>query len=845
MNFYTNVVARGDYILFRGVENGQRVTKRISDYQPTLYLPATTPTQFRSIDGRFMEPFCAGGIKDSKDFLKKYEDVDNFEVHGMTDFSMQWISDNYPQEIVEHKMDLIRIFNLDIEVASPNGFPDPDLAEYEILLVTIHDSIKDTYFTFGCGNPTGGDYTPHLPNVRYFKCKNEIDLLVSLIHFWEENYPDIVTGWHVRFFDIAYLIHRIKKLLGDDFTKRLSPWGQINERNITIQGQTKRTYEFLGIAIMDGLELYKKYTYVKQESYKLGYIARVEDLGVQKMTYEEEKSLHDLYLNNYQKYTEYNIRDTEVVNKLLAKHKFIDIVLGIAYIAKVNWSTVYSPVATWDAFIYNYFRGQNIVIPPNDNEMKGGQYEGAYVKEPDPGMYGWCISVDAAALYPSVAIQWNIGPDTLVEGFKLPDEVQRARLEDYLTKKVDLSFAKEANVCFAPNRVVFTKKKVSSFSALFSKLLTGRAKAKKEMLDCQQLQVKDKDNKALSDKIASLHNLQLVMKIFANSGYGAMGNAYFRYFDVRLAEATTIGAQMSTQFGWARVNKVMNQILKTTDKNYIVMSDTDSLYITCDDLVKSAGLMDASKEKIVNFLDKFAKQILQPELDKAFNELFDYVNGYEQKIFMKRESIAERLLVGAKKRYAMSVWDNEGVRYDKPKIKITGYESVRSTTPEYCRKAIKEAMSIILTKTKDELFELVSKCEAEFLQLPPEDTSRPVGINDLRKYKHPTTIYTKGTPIHVKGALIYNHLLKEKGLDKQYELIKDGDKIKFSVLKVPNPIHQEVISFPGHLPKELGLHEYVDIWAQYEKTFLDPIENIVGNIGWSIKHTDSLEGLFQ
>ena len=839
-DFYTNVAVRGDYILFRGVRNGKRVIQRIPNYKPTLYLPANQPTQFRTIDNRFAEPFVAGGIKDTKEFLEKYKDVDNFEVFGMTDFGIQYISDNYPQKIVEHNMSLVRVFNMDIEVASPNGFPEPDQAEYEIISITVKDSLTGEYHTFGCG-----DYKPHMNNVVYHKCDNEIDLLTQFIHYWEENYPDIVTGWNVRFFDIAYLIHRIKKVLGDAWVNRLSPWGVVNERNITIQGNTQRTYEFLGIVIMDGLELYKKYTFVKQESYRLGYIARVEDLGVQKITFEEEKSLHSLYLNNYQKFIEYNIRDTEVLDKLLLKHKFIEIVLGIAYIAKVNWNTVYSPVMTWDAFIYNYYRRKNIVIPPQKQAFSSGQYDGAFVKEPIPGLYKWVMSVDATSLYPSIARQWNIGPDTLISQFKLPELVAQATIQDLIERKVDLSFAKEQDVSFCANKVVFHKRFKSVFADLFGELLESRGKAKTEMLAKKNELEKDPNNKELSEKIAALHNLQLVLKVFANSGYGAMGNAAFRYYDTRLAEAITVTGQLVIQWAEKRINDFMNKAVGTTGKNYVIMIDTDALYVSFDELIEKVGLKDAPKEKIVAYLDKMAKQIIQPELDKYFKDLFNYTNAYEHHIWMKRENIAEGCIVVAKKRYAMSVWDSEGVRYEKPKIKITGIEAVRSSTPEFCRKAIKEAINIILTKTKPELMDFITATEAKFMELPPEECSFPRGVSDLGSYAHPVTIFQKGTPIHVKGALLYNNKIRERKLDKEYQIIKDGDKIRFAYLKDPNPIHESVISFPEYLPRELGLHDYIDTRLQYEKTFLDPIENIVTNIGWSVKQTNSLDDLFQ
>lgn len=353
-------------------------------------------------------------------------------------------------------------------------------------------------------------------------------------------------------------------------------------------------------------------------------------------------------------------------------------------------------------------------------------------------------------------------------------------------------------------------------------------------------------NKIESTKnnIARLHNEQLVKKVHLNSAYGSLGNAYFRYYDIRLAEAITVSCKLVIQWAELRVNEFINKLCDTKDVNYVIMVDTDALYLNFDPLVKKLKLDAQPTEKIVDFLDKFCAEKLQPKLNKIYTDLFEYTNAFEMHMNMKRENIAESCVVVAKKRYAMSVWDSEGVKYKTPKTKITGIEAVRSSTPEFCRTKIKKALDIVLNGTQEELQQYLDAVREEFNTLQVSQVSFPRGINDLNKYASGSSIYIKGTPIHVKGALLYNNLIKEMKLTKKYPEIRDGDKIRFVYLKKPNTIKDTVISFPDELPPEFGLEEYVDFTMQFEKTLLDPIQNIVQEIGWSATHVSSLEAFF-
>ena len=345
--------------------------------------------------------------------------------------------------------------------------------------------------------------------------------------------------------------------------------------------------------------------------------------------------------------------------------------------------------------------------------------------------------------------------------------------------------------------------------------------------------------------ITKYNNFQMARKIALNSAYGALGNQYFRYYKLENAEAITLSGQVSIRWIEARMNGYLNKLLKTEDIDYVVASDTDSIYINFGPLVdKFFSHKTDDKIKIVTILDQICKDKLEPFIEKSYEELADYVNAYTQKMEMKRENIADRGIWTAKKRYILNVWDSEGVRYEEPKLKIMGIEAVKSSTPAPCRTMIKEALKIMMNGTEDEVIDYIEKCRVKFNNLPPEDLAFPRSVSDVDKYRAHSSIYSKGTPIHVRGSLLYNHYIKEKKLDNKYTLIGNGEKIKFCYLKKANPIRENVISFISDFPLELGLDRYIDYDLQFNKAFLDPMRVILDSIGWNVEKTVNLELFF-
>ena len=827
--FYTNVVEHKGKLLIRGVANGQSYLSRIN-YSPKLYLPTKEQSQFKTLDGINLKSKRFDSIVKAKNFYNEYNGIPEYKIYGMNRYNYQYIADEYKGEMRWNK-NYIKIFTLDIETECENGFPDPDTAKETIICITVKNHSNKQILTWGTG-----DFISKKTNVTYVKCQNEKHLLLEFLKFWCKNHPDIVTGWNVKFFDIPYLMNRMRFIFDNDTINKMSPWNYVNADRVQMGNKNSQFWNILGVSVLDYFDLYKKFTYVRQESYKLNYIAKVE-LGEQKLDNPYE-TFKDFYTKDYQRFVEYNIQDVELVDRLEDKMRLIELCLTMAYDYKVNYTDVYSQVRCWDTLIYNHLLKKNIIIPPREDHEKDTQYEGAYVKDPQLGLHNWIVSFDLNSLYPHLIMQYNISPETFVGV-----EPKAVGVENFLDERLNLKWAKDKNVTIAPNGAMFKRDKQGFLAELMEKMYTERVVYKQKAIQAKKEFQKTKDP-IYSNEIARCHNIQMAKKISLNSAYGAIGNQYFRYFDVKQAEAITLGGQLSIRWIERDVNAFMNKILNTTNINYVVASDTDSIYLRLDKLVEKV-CKGKTTNQIVDFLDKAAEDKIQKVIDKSFENLAKYVNAYEQKMYMKREAIANKGIWVAKKRYMMNVFDEEGVRYDVPKLKIMGVEAVKSSTPEVCRGKIKDAIRVIMNDTEDNLIKFVSNFKEVFKTLSPEEVAFPRSCNNLNRYIDSSQIYKKGTPIHVKGALIYNHYIYKNKLERKYPLIKDGDKIKFLMLKQPNTVKDTVISFATKIPQEFELHKYVDYDMQFEKTFTDPLKFILDSIGWKLEREATLESFFE
>ena len=566
----------------------------------------------------------------------------------------------------------------------------------------------------------------------------------------------------------------------------------------------------------------------------MDYIANYE-LGEKKLGHDEYDTFREFYTKDWDKFVRYNIRDVQLVDKLEDKLKLIDLCCTRAYDAKINFSDVAFQVRTWDAIIFNYLKKKNIVIPQKDRNQKDEKYAGAYVKEPKPGKYDWVVSFDLNSLYPHLIMQYNISPETLLDQ-KHPSATVDRLLNQEIT--IDGDYA----VC--ANGAQFTKDKKGFLPELMEKMYNERVIFKKRMIKAKKAYEKN-PTKDLEKEIARCNNVQMSKKIALNSAYGAIGNQYFRYYKLANAEAITLSGQVSIRWIENKMNQKMNKILKTEEVDYVIASDTDSIYLHCGPLVEAVYKgREKTTEGVVSFLNKVCEVELEPYIESSYQELADYVNAYDQKMIMKRENIADRGIWTAKKRYILNVWDSEGVRYEQAKLKIMGIEAIKTSTPAPCRKFLKDAFGLLMTGTEDEVIEYIEQCREEFKSLPPEEVAFPRSLSNVEKWKSSSNMYEKGCPIHVRGAILYNHYVKKKNLDNKYAAIQNGEKIKFCYLKTPNWMHENVISFIQDFPSELDLEKYVDYELQFNKSFMEPIKVILDCIGWETERKNTLESFF-
>jgi len=834
MKFYTNVFQIGNSMLVRGYDNGKHFEDR-ETFHPTFYVPSKRKrSKWKTLDGQLVEPVKPGTIKDCREFIDKYSAVQNFNIYGNERYVHQYISENYPENEIKFDLNKIKLFTIDIEVAAESGFPDVFNCAEELLLITIQDYNTKKIITFG-SRPY--ETNPNRKNYTYIDCHNEEGLILSFLDWWQRNTPEVITGWNCELYDIPYLVGRVERIMGEKMTKKFSPWGIVRRNEIHIQGRLNISYDLAGVSVIDYLDLYRKSPATSnQESFKLDHIANVE-LGEKKLDHSEYDTFREFYTKNWQKFVDYNIVDVELVDRLEDKLKLIDLCCTRAYDAKINFTDVAFQVRTWDAIIYNYLKKKNIVIPQKDRNKKDEKYAGAYVKDPKPGRYDWVVSFDLNSLYPHLIMQYNISPETLQEK-KHPS----ATVDRLLNQEDTFELYKDFAVC--ANGAMYSKEKKGFLPELMEKMYKERVIFKKRMIKAKKAYEKT-PTKELEKEIARCNNVQMSKKISLNSAYGAIGNQYFRYYKLANAEAITLSGQVSIRWIENRMNNYLNKILKTEDEDYVIASDTDSIYLNLGPLVEVI-YKDREKDgaSICSFLNKVCEMELEKYITSSYETLAKYVNAYDQKMFMKRENIADRGIWTAKKRYILNVWDSEGVRYEKPNLKMMGIEAVKSSTPAPCRKLIKNALKLMMNGTEEDVIDFIDESRKQFKKLPPEEIAFPRTASNVQKYKAHSTIYAKGTPIHIRGALLFNHYVKTKKLDNKYSLISNGEKVKFLYLQKPNIIQENVISFIQDFPRELGLEKYVDYDLQFDKSFVEPLKAILDAIGWNVEKTVNLELFF-
>ena len=838
--FYTTIECNGRKVLYRGYDaEGNRVHKRL-EFKPSLFAPAKLPNDddsgWKTMDGRPLKEMKFSDVKEYKDFLSEYRDIEGVELYGNDRKNPAVIQYLFPNEI-KYNRRLINTVNFDIETAVGDGFPDIDEADQEIRAITATCTRDNLYRVWGLK-----PYKAVSSDVIYYQCDTEAELLKEFVGWWssKEFYPDILTGWNVQLFDVPYLCNRITRVLGEKYTKKLSPWGIVFslEKILNKHNRSKkvRFYGLRGIQLVDYMDLFKKfaYTYGAQESYSLNNISHVV-LGEEKLDYSDIGNLNDLFEKDHQKYIDYNIKDVRLVSALEEKLGLIDIALTVAYMSGVNVNDTLATTPIWDSIIFRSLARQKIAVPVPKSDVYRPEYEGGYVKDPVVGMHNWLASFDLNSLYPNIIVQWNMSPETLVGK-------RTGNIEATKEKMINGTYVNNTQNAVAANGAQFRTDVRGVIPRLVSEIYDSRVKLKKEMINAQKMKessTTDEDSDYWSSQIGIFNNQQMAMKILLNSLYGALGNKYFRYFDVNIAEGITTTGQMVIRYAERQMNQYLNKKFGG-DKDRVIAIDTDSLYVNVDDVVSHY-----SPARPLDFIDQYSQKAIEPMLDKSFRKLCEATGGIENHMSMGREVIADRGIWTAKKRYILHVLDNEGVRYKTPKLKTMGLEAVKSSTPRLCRDEMTRLFRVMLTENETTVQRQIADFRKVFREYPVQDIAFPRSVNKVEEYASPKTIYIPRTPINSKASLIYNNMIKTKGLDKRYRFIYSGDKMKYIYLQKANPSGQRVIGFPDdHLPEELGLHPYIDYKTQFEKTFLAPIRLILDAIGWSEEERGDLSALF-
>lgn len=831
---YTYCKKYGNKIFLRE-ENGD--AQSITKYPCDIYYPDTNGN-YSSIYGIPLSKHTFNSVKKATEELEQNEAY--ITPYGAKNFAYQYIRDVFlrkdpilPQSIY--------IANIDIETGrDEQGYSGPEEARCPITAITIHNISMNQFTVWGYKEE---GYEAEKSNVRYINCKSEYDLLLRFVDFFSSNYPHVITGWDCERYDIPYIINRMKKIFNDEeHVKRLSPFSMVFDRNSRDAfGKTYPIYDIIGITTLDYLHLFKKFTYKTPENYKLNTVAYM-ILGDSKIDYSEYANLQELYEQNYKKFIDYNIKDVDIVSRLDQKLRLFDLVLSVAYKAGINYCDVVSPVTTWDVLIYNAIMDKGMVPPMAMPDAVAGEYVGAYVKEPIPGMYKWIVSCDLNSLYPHIQMGFNISPEKRVNEKNLPEELIEIKnalgstvsgIEMLLNGSIDLSALKTYNVCLTPNGQFYRRDEDGFIPTILEGLYEERKAVKRSMIDDKKAMEADK-TVDLSNKISQKDTLQMALKILMNSEYGALANQYFRYFDLRNAEAVTSSGQLAILWVAKYINIFLNKTLSTENVDYVIAIDTDSVYLNLETLVDKFIYPNVKEtERIVTIIDSWCKDKLLPEIRRIYDDLASYVNSHKQKMVMAREVIADKGFWTGKKRYALNVYDSEGVRYAKPKPKIMGLECVRSSTPEFCRTYIKETIVKILTEDEDKVQYYIGDVKDMFMNQAPDEISFPRGVNNIEKWTDGNGMPKKGCPIHVRGAIVYNAFLKKYGLTD--ETIKSGDKIKFTYLRMPNVFHSTVLSYPPAINAKVYEHlkDYIDDEKQWQGTFYEPVNHIMTTVGWN------------
>lgn len=839
MSFFTHFHRRGGSIFLRWVDDsGKRKMSVVKDFGPTIYLKTNEVSEFSTLAGDALKPIKLDSINEASDFIKRYDDVSGFELFGNTNWEYNYVNERWQGDIKYDPSKILTYF-FDIETEVNGEFPDPAQALEKINVLTIFTGEIFKVWQLAPSKRTMEH--PFPIESRHFS--SELDMMKDFLQWWENNYPDVLSGWYSEGFDVPYVVNRLRRVLGDERAKALSPVGNIREYNVD---KNRTSYEIKGIEHLDYQVLFKKFMFGERDNWTLDGICE-DELGEQKLE-NPFSTFKEFYEKDWNRFVDYNIHDVSLLVKLDKKLNLLSLAYSIAYLVKMNFSDVFGTVKPWDIFIQNsLYKDKKFVSCKFSPGQADRSIMGGFVMTPVPGRYKWVVSFDANSLYPSIIRTWNISPETLLSKDEVPDELlkyyDRIQIDELLKDTTELTgLLKKYNLTMTANGHFFHRDRMGVMPLLSGMVYDGRVEAKNEMKKKKKALINETDPEVkaqLERDISTLDNKQMALKILLNSLYGAMANAYFRFFDFRNAEGITATGQYFIQKVAQMGSEYIDNL--TGKKDSLIYIDTDSNYFSLNSLIEKANI---PKGKEVDTLDKFCETKLGGKIDEACKYIGDALNVFDNQLAVKREKISESAVWVAKKRYALLVHDSEGLRYNTPDIAVTGLESKRSSIPRVCRTAISEAISIILSGTEVDLQEFVKSSEEDFMEMGPAVIATPSGVKGLTKYGDPKSIYKPGSPMHVRASLLYNHYLKTHEILEQYNPILEGGKMRMVKLRLPNPIGEDVIGFITELPKEFGLDDYIDYDELFNKNFISPVKKIAEACRWHHEKIATLDDFF-
>lgn len=827
--------------LYTWDENGNRITVDHT-FHPYLYVEVPTERQGTAVS-LFKTPLKKLNFKSQYDRSKFIKDNNITRVFENLPYYQQFLIDRFWQvnETPDFSKYPIKMVLLDIETYSPDGFPDITRANHPINVITIYDSLSKKFVTWGI-KPYNGMAEDH----TYAYCRTEKELLNSFLSYLESDYPDILSGWNSEFFDLPYIINRCSNVLGEDGMRRLSPVKNVYSRSILGKfGRQQVRWYVDGVSLLDYLDIYKRFS-PERESYKLDYIGEIEEVGT-KIKF-ENTDLVGLADKNWDKFVEYNVQDVRLLVKLEEKLQYLGLVRMLAYVGLTTFEAAMGSLSVINGAMAVKGRYRNQIIPTFIRNDPDNINPGAYVGEPKQGFQKYVFSFDATSLYPSVMISLNLSPETKigklvgVENDKYTIQLTNGKTKT-VSKPIYDKFIKDHEIAVTKANILFTQKEKGIVPEIVDYYFSKRNEFKKEYITRKKylatLKPTDPEYKTVSAEVQRLGTKQLTVKIFINSIYGYFGNKQAPIGDDDIASSITLTGQgvikqsnsIITNFISNKTGIPINELEKDTP---VIYNDTDSSYISIRHLIDKLGIPFTDSEgnvsKEVYDIETELVTFLNREIKKwGLSEL----NSKDCRFSFKRECIGDVGVFLQKKRYVLHVLDEEGVK--KAKTKYVGVEVVRTSIPTALKPLLKEIIEIMLnTQDYVKANHALKHVYDTFKTLPIENVATVMGMKNYEKYAAQCDGFTvcKGMPIHCKAAYYYNKILERDKLDKIYEKISSGDKVRFFYVQKPNQFGIDAIAFKYSWPKEFSKYFKLDYDKVFEKAVFAPIERMYEAVGW-------------